>query len=142
MVGPGTGVVPFIGFMQERSTAKAANAELSLGPAHMYFGCRRHDQDFIYRDEMSEMKDREMISELNVAFSREPDQEKTYVQDVLSKHRDLICKLLLEQNGEFFVCGATSMGKAVEALVKECVGEEAFKAIQKEKRYKVELWSA
>lgn len=43
MVGPGTGVVPFIGFMQERQTAKAANGELVLGPAHLYFGCRRHD---------------------------------------------------------------------------------------------------
>lgn len=95
----------------------------------MYFGCRRHDQDFIYRDEMSEMKDRGMISELNVAFSREPDQEKTYVQDVLSRHRELIVNILVEQKGQFFVCGATSMGKAVEALVKECVGEEAYKAI-------------
>ena len=33
------------------------------------------------------------------------------------------------------------MGKAVEAMVKETIGEEAFKAVQKEKRYKVELWS-
>ena len=30
MVGPGTGVVPFIGFMQERTTAKANNADLAL----------------------------------------------------------------------------------------------------------------
>ena len=34
------------------------------------------------------------------------------------------------------------MGKAVEALMKEVVGEEVFKNIQKEKRYKIELWSA
>ena len=34
------------------------------------------------------------------------------------------------------------MGKAIEACVKSVVGEEAFKQIQKEKRYKVELWSS
>ena len=34
------------------------------------------------------------------------------------------------------------MGKVVEALMKEVVGEEVFKNIQKEKRYKIELWSA
>ena len=142
MVGPGTGVVPFIGFMQERKTAKEGNADVNLGPAGLYFGCRRHDEDFIYRDEMSEMKDGGIITELHTAFSREADSPKTYVQDVLGQHRELIRSMMLEQNGQFFVCGATSMGKAVEALVKETVGEEAYKTIQKEKRYKVELWSS
>jgi len=79
MVGPGTGVVPFIGFMQERQTAKAKNAEITLSNAHMYFGCRRHDQDYIYRDEMTEMKDKSIIADLNIAFSREPNQAKVYV---------------------------------------------------------------
>ena len=83
-----------------------------------------------------------MISELNVAFSREPNQEKAYVQDVLGKHRELIKTTLLEQNGQLFVCGATNMGKAIETLVKDVVGEEAYKQLQKEKRYKVELWSS
>jgi len=30
---------------------------------------------------------------------------------------------MLEENGQFFVCGATAMGKAVEALLKEVLGE-------------------
>ena len=64
MVGPGTGVVPFLGFMQERNSAKAANPELPLSSAHLYFGCRRHDQDFIYRDEMHDFKERGIIAEL------------------------------------------------------------------------------
>ena len=34
------------------------------------------------------------------------------------------------------------MGKDVETLVKEIIGEEEFKKLQKEKRYKVELWSS
>jgi len=90
------------------------------------------------------MKDLGIISDLNLAFSRpvEAGSSKTYVQDLLAKQRDVIRQVMVEQNGQFFVCGATSMGKAVEALVKEVCGEEAYKVIQKEKRYKVELWSA
>lgn len=34
------------------------------------------------------------------------------------------------------------MGKAVEALLKDILGEESMKALQTEKRYKVELWSS
>ena len=70
MVGPGTGVVPFIGFMQEREKKKSDFPELELGPAYLYFGCRQYNSDFIYRDEMSAMKDKGIISELYLAFSR------------------------------------------------------------------------
>jgi len=69
MVGPGTGVVPFIGFMQEREKAQADSGS-ELGAAHLYFGCRQHDNDFIYRDEMHSMKDKNVITSLNMAFSR------------------------------------------------------------------------
>ena len=80
MVGPGTGVVPFIGFMQEREKARTESAT-ELGPAHLYFGCRQHDSDFIYRDEMHSMQDKKVISTLNMAFSRpqEPGAVKNYV---------------------------------------------------------------
>lgn len=93
---------------------------------------------------MHASKDKGIINELNLAFSRpqEAGAQKTYVQDLLAQHADLIKQVLVEQNGQFFVCGATTMGKAVETLVKTTVGEEMFKNIQKEKRYKVELWSA
>ena len=73
MVGPGTGVVPYIGIMQERNKAKSDNPELSLGPAAMYFGCRQHDSDYIYRDEMTDFLDRKVIDSLNVALSRPTD---------------------------------------------------------------------
>ena len=145
MVGPGTGVVPFIGFMQEREKAKADGGDsVELGSASLYFGCRQHDVDFIYRDEMHGMKDKSIITSVNEAFSRpqEAGGVKAYVQDLLSQHRDVIKQTLLEQNGQFFVCGATTMGKAVEALLKEALGEEAFEQVKKEKRYKCELWSS
>ncbi len=61
MVGPGTGVVPFIGFMQERVKAREADAQVSLGDAHLYFGCRNQNSDFIYRDMMADMKDKGII---------------------------------------------------------------------------------
>lgn len=47
MVGPGTGVVPFIGFCQERS---CSIDQETRGEAHLFFGCRDSNTDFIYKD--------------------------------------------------------------------------------------------
>jgi cytochrome P450 / NADPH-cytochrome P450 reductase len=38
MIGPGTGIAPFIGFMQERQQLLSRNQK--LGDAYLYFGCR------------------------------------------------------------------------------------------------------
>ncbi len=100
MIGPGTGIAPFRGFLAERAALKAQGTD--LGPAMLFFGCRHPDQDFIYRDEL-EAHAKAGVADLHVAFSR-LGKKKTYVQDLLRDNRDAVWALL-EQGARVYVCG-------------------------------------
>jgi cytochrome P450/NADPH-cytochrome P450 reductase len=100
MIGPGTGLAPFRGFLQERAARKAKGA--ALGPAMLFFGCRHPEQDFLYADELKGFAANGII-ELHTAFSR-GDGPKTYVQHLVAAQKDKVWSLI-EQGAIVYVCG-------------------------------------
>jgi cytochrome P450 / NADPH-cytochrome P450 reductase len=100
MIGPGTGLAPFRGFLQERAARKAAGA--TLGPAMLFFGCRHPDQDYLYADELKAFA-AAGITELHTAFSR-ADRPKTYVQNLVAAQKDRVWSLI-EAGAIVYVCG-------------------------------------
>jgi cytochrome P450/NADPH-cytochrome P450 reductase len=101
MVGPGTGFAPFRGFLQERSALKKQGQ--NLGPALLFFGCRRAEQDFIYRSEMEGFCQEGLVT-LHVAFSHEAESPFRYVQDRIWEQRGRIWDLL-QSKAVIYVCG-------------------------------------
>jgi len=100
MIGPGTGLAPFRGFLQQRAASKAGGA--TLGPAMLFFGCRHPEQDYLYADELKAHA-AGGITELYTAFSR-GEGPKTYVQDLVAAERDRVWKLI-EDGAIIYVCG-------------------------------------
>ncbi|GBE84866.1 cytochrome P450 oxidoreductase [Sparassis latifolia] len=135
MIGPGTGVAPFRGFVQERVAMARRTIEKNgvegladWGSIRLYFGCRRSDQDFLYKDEWSDYsKELHGKFTMRCAFSREvykPDGSKIYVQDLLWEDHEQIADAILNGKGYIYVCGdAKSMSKAVEETLCKILGE-------------------
>ena len=104
MIGPGTGVAPFRGFLLERAALKKQGAP--IGESLLFFGCRDPVQDFLYEDEMRAFE-AGGVTKLVCAFSREPGKPKTYVQQAIAANGDAVWELL-QKEAPVFVCGEAS----------------------------------
>mmetsp|Transcript_1067 Transcript_1067/g.1765 ORF Transcript_1067/g.1765 Transcript_1067/m.1765 type:complete len:243 (-) Transcript_1067:368-1096(-) len=150
MVGPGTGLAPFMGFVQEyEHKSKANGGKPAEGERVLFFGCRKRDVDFIYREELTAAKESGVLTGLQLAFSRE-EEKKVYVQHLISQQAQALWKML-SGGGYVYVCGATAMGRDVKEAFVEIARSEGGKSAEEAKamldtlqdsgRYVQELWS-
>ena len=61
--------------MEVRARILAAKQKM-WGNMTLYFGCRRSDLDYIYKDELMRAKVSGALTDVHVAFSREPKKPK------------------------------------------------------------------
>ncbi|WLQ67925.1 bifunctional nitrate reductase/sulfite reductase flavoprotein subunit alpha [Streptomyces glycanivorans] len=112
MVGPGTGVAPFVGFLDERRALghRAAN--------WLFFGEQRSATDFYYREELEALRRDGTLTRLDTAFSRD-QRSKIYVQDRMREHGAQLWSWLRE-GAHFYVCGdASRMAKDVDQALRD-----------------------
>ena len=153
MVGPGTGVAPFRGFVQERAEMGAS------GRNWLFFGARHFNTGFLYQTEWQDALAKGELHRLDLAFSRDQaevksphtdvralakDSQKVHVQQRLREQgRDVYDWL---QNGaHVYVCGAIGMGKDVHAALLDIItthnggdadaAAEYLSQLQREGRY-------
>ncbi|KAF2723458.1 NADPH--cytochrome P450 reductase [Polychaeton citri CBS 116435] len=117
MVGAGTGLAPFRGFLQERAVQIGAGRKLA--PAHLYIGCRHPDQDLLYGEEMEHFENLG-VATIHRAFSGAPELSggNKYVGDALKSDLELLDKLW-DQGARVYVCGSRHVGEAVRSVAIE-----------------------
>ncbi|XUL91657.1 molybdopterin-dependent oxidoreductase [Streptomyces galilaeus] len=112
MVGPGTGVAPFVGFLQERRALGHA------APNWLLFGEQHRATDFYYEEELTELLDEGTLARLDTAFSRD-QRAKVYVQDRMREHGPELWHWL-QEGAHFYVCGdASRMAKDVDRALRD-----------------------
>ncbi|KAG7226052.1 hypothetical protein INR49_018662 [Caranx melampygus] len=135
MIGPGTGIAPFMGFIQERGWLKEQGIRMRIISTRRSGGGREE----------------RVLTQLHVAFSR--DQEhKVYVQHLLKKDKEHIWKLIHAENSHIYVCGdARNMAKDVQMTLYEIAEElggmtrtqatDYIKKLMTKGRYSQDVWS-
>ncbi|ANB12223.1 Ncp1p [Sugiyamaella lignohabitans] len=157
MIGPGTGVAPFRGFIHERAAQAAKGTP--VGKSLLFFGCRNRTEDNIYADEWVKYThepenkngpfNETNFLQVETAFSRESAQ-KVYVQHLLEQKAAYIDELL-KQGAFVYVCGdAQRMARDVQSALARIIssqrnislekGEETVKAMKAQNIYQEDVW--
>ena len=150
LIGPGTGLAPLRGFVDERAALRSQG--VNVGQTVLFFGCRHPDKDYLYRQELESHLARGSLDALYVAFSRRPDAPKVYVQDLLREQAVRLWSLL-QQGAAIYVCGdakqmAPAVQKAFLAILIEQGGlsaaaaENELQNYRRQGRYCEDVWAA
>ena len=148
MVGAGTGLAPFRGFLQERAEQKANGA--TLAPSVLFFGCRTA-ADRLYADELDTFEKSADVR-VHTAFSRQPVDGRKYAQHEMLANRDE-CWDLIDRGGQIFVCGnARTLAPGVRAALQQiyadktgstaAAAEDWLAGLRREHRYLEDIWGA
>ncbi|XP_051540409.1 NADPH--cytochrome P450 reductase-like isoform X3 [Myxocyprinus asiaticus] len=122
-----------------------------VGETILYFGCHHRNEDFLYQQELEDFERAGVLTQLNVAFSR--DQEhKVYVQHLLKKNKEHLWKCIHSNNAHIYVCGdARNMARDIQVAFHEIAQEvgglthtqavDYFKKLMTKGRYSQDVWS-
>ena len=128
MIGPGTGVAPFRGFLQEREATGAT------GKNWLVFGHRNYLHDFLYQLEWQDWIKDGVLTRLDVAFSRD-QPDKRYVQHALWDARNDL-SAWVQDGAAIYVCGdASAMAKDVHDTLNTILGKPTLDGLRREGRY-------
>jgi sulfite reductase (NADPH) flavoprotein alpha-component len=118
MIGAGTGVAPYRGFIEERSETGAN------GKSWLFFGERNFTNDFLYQLEWQDHLASGALSRIDVAFSRD-QPEKIYVQTRLWERREELLGWI-EDGAHIYVCGdEKGMAKDVDTTLARILAQSA-----------------
>ncbi|XP_053695831.1 methionine synthase reductase-like [Sabethes cyaneus] len=130
MIGPGTGVSPYLGFLEYRKRAKQLNKKTKLGTALLLTSCRYRERNYIFEEEIKQYLQQGLLDNVHEAYSKDTDSRYKFIQDIIEDKKEQFIKLLLEENTKLYICGeGRSMLPRIQDMISTCLSK--IKSISK-----------
>ncbi|HEY0813166.1 MAG TPA: cytochrome P450 [Pseudonocardia sp.] len=147
MVGAGTGMAPFRGFLQERESLRARGVPIAT--SLLFLGCRDREDDLLYADELKAYE-ADGVTTVITACSRVEGYPHRYVQHALEASADQVWEAM-QQDAVVLVCGnASTMAPGVRAALisvfraktgaGQADGEAWLAGLRTSDRYLEDIW--
>ncbi|XP_072365087.1 methionine synthase reductase isoform X3 [Scyliorhinus torazame] len=146
-----------MGFHCHSEKQKEENPGAVFGEIWLFYGCRHHDRDYLFRNELRSFQNNGTLTQLKVCFSRDLPKDTNegkpkYVQHLLQLFAEDVTKMLLSENGYLYVCGdgknmAKEVASSLTEMVSEKLGVDTLAAmnivanLREEKHYLQDVWS-
>jgi len=115
MIGAGTGISPYFGFLEHRQFLYTASE--GVGKAILIHGCRA-ESDFPCMDKLNSALAAGVLTYLWPAYSRMEGTKPNYVQHVIERESEILWKYITNDGAIVYSCGDIKIGIAVrQALV-------------------------
>jgi len=116
-----------------------ARVQLGLRRNWLLFGERKREHDYLYRAEIEQWMQTDMLSRVDLAFSRD-QAERIYVQDKLRQAADML-KTWIAEGAVLYVCGSLDgMAAGVDAALTDILGEAALDDLIAQGRYRRDVY--
>ncbi|MGW5259320.1 bifunctional cytochrome P450/NADPH--P450 reductase, partial [Streptomyces sp. NPDC004012] len=131
LIGPGTGIAPLRGFLEERATQHANGTQVGL--SQVFVGCRHPEHDYFYRQEMQDWE-QAGIAQIHTAYSAVTGHPARFVQNAIANNADTVWQAI--QDGAYiYVCGdgrrmAPAVREALAAIHRQKTGSDDERAQQ------------
>ncbi len=115
MICTGTGSAPMRAMTEWRRRLRASG-KFEGGRLMLFFGARSREELPYFGPLQNLPKD---FIDINLAFSRVPDQPREYVQDLMRRRSADLAPLLADPNAYFYVCGLKAMEEGVVLTLRD-----------------------
>ena len=145
MICTGTGIAPFISFMQELeylSNKEGSNTKKEFNN-YIIFGSRNREHDFIFEKDLTHWKSLGLLKDIYCAFSRDTNNEnEKYVYNILKQKftSEQLISLVNEQRMVIYSCGSSAMGMKIKQALEEILGSLNYNKSVANKQFISEFW--
>ncbi|WP_343814988.1 flavodoxin domain-containing protein [Colwellia asteriadis] len=138
MIAAGTGLAPFIGFLEQRLRAtKCADAWLIMGE-------RDAQHDNYFDQQLTCFEQQSCLHKRQHAWSQSSESsahKAKYVDEIIIAEQVEIRQWLLKQNAQLYLCGnASTLGASCDAALADILGANIFKRLKQQQQIKYDLY--
>lgn len=136
MIAAGTGIAPFIGFLEQRQRNE------NKGKSWLIMGERNENIDDYFADKLNAFEQSGCLNKRQHAWSQgDLSLDAKYVGDIISQEQNEIRHWLLDLNAQLYVCGnAATLGTSCDVVLTDILGKEILANLIKNKQIKYDLY--
>jgi sulfite reductase (NADPH) flavoprotein alpha-component len=136
MIAAGTGLAPFIGFLEQRQCAEKS------GKSWLIMGERNKAHDNYFDAALTSFERSGCLDKRQHAWSKSAEaSQPKYVADIMATEQKHISHWLLNLNAQLYICGnAATLGVSCDAILTDIFGAEVLANLKKQQQVKYDFY--